>query len=130
VPSRNVRKRRVQAQPSHLRTEAYGHLRGDISNRVPRDGNEFALAELLIEPFKLRSGQPKLGTAIVPELLSHELSQERACVLESASNRTKQEQFHPPVPLLDESLLTRVITHQIRFGMKTFKVSADGDRFR
>jgi hypothetical protein len=42
------------------------------------------------------------------------LSQERACILESAPDRTEQKQFHAPAPLFDEGLLAGVRT--IKFG--------------
>ena len=64
-------------------------LRGNIGNRVARDGNEFTIGQLLVKPFKLRLGSGELSASIVPELPPYKLSQKWACVLERASDRTE-----------------------------------------
>ena len=129
MPSNDVRLRWLQSQSRHLRTKVDGHLRYNISDRVSRTGNELAIPELLIQPFKWPFRHVKLDAAVVLELPSYKLREERACVLERASDRTEQEQFHSTVPLFDKGLLACINTHQVGLGMKTLDISTDSYRF-
>src|SRR5262249_61294781 len=49
-------------------------------------------------------------------------------ILNRASDRRKQLQFHPPVPHLDLRLFAQVVPEQVWLGTKPLQIAAERDR--